>query len=169
MDSPYTLRHTCLTRWAEVMDPYTLAYLAGHSDFATTRRYVHSRKETVLHAIERAQKASGVSAVFSVISVARPEGLEPPAYWFEANRSIQLSYGRGSGNRDLMVSPRKAALKYACTKICVAMDNSQIQAAMKELHDAMVVMAHMEARQTDRLLRQEKEIEELALLRARAE
>jgi hypothetical protein len=27
----------------------------------------------------------------------RPEGLEPPAYWFEANRSIQLSYGRGSG------------------------------------------------------------------------
>jgi hypothetical protein len=25
---------------------------------------------------------------------ARPEGLEPPAYWFEANRSIQLSYGR---------------------------------------------------------------------------
>jgi hypothetical protein len=36
--------------------------------------------------------------------VARPEGLEPPAYWFEANRSIQLSYGRGSGGRDLMVS-----------------------------------------------------------------
>jgi hypothetical protein len=34
----------------------------------------------------------------------RPEGLEPPAYWFEANRSIQLSYGRGSGDRDLMVS-----------------------------------------------------------------
>ncbi len=26
--------------------------------------------------------------------MARPEGLEPPAYWFEANRSIQLSYGR---------------------------------------------------------------------------
>ena len=24
----------------------------------------------------------------------RPEGLEPPAYWFEASRSIQLSYGR---------------------------------------------------------------------------
>jgi hypothetical protein len=26
--------------------------------------------------------------------LARPEGLEPPAYWFEASRSIQLSYGR---------------------------------------------------------------------------
>src|ERR1035437_2129403 len=24
----------------------------------------------------------------------RPEGLEPPAYWFEASRSIRLSYGR---------------------------------------------------------------------------
>src|SRR5580704_16921112 len=26
----------------------------------------------------------------------RPEGLEPPAYWFEASRSIQLSYRRTS-------------------------------------------------------------------------
>jgi len=52
---PYTLRHTCLTRWAEVMDPYTLAYLAGHSDFATTRRYVHPRRETVLSAMHRAE------------------------------------------------------------------------------------------------------------------
>jgi hypothetical protein len=33
----------------------------------------------------------------------------------------------------------------------------------------MVVMAHMEARQTDRILRQEKEIGELALSRARIE
>jgi hypothetical protein len=29
-----------------------------------------------------------------LIRLARPEGLEPPAYWFEASRSIQLSYGR---------------------------------------------------------------------------
>jgi integrase len=40
----YTFRHTCLTRWAEYMDPYTVAYLAGHSDFGTTRRYVHPRR-----------------------------------------------------------------------------------------------------------------------------
>jgi hypothetical protein len=29
--------------------------------------------------------------------MARPEGLEPPAYRFEACRSIQLSYGRKKG------------------------------------------------------------------------
>ncbi len=27
----------------------------------------------------------------------RPAGLEPAAYWFEASRSIQLSYGRALG------------------------------------------------------------------------
>lgn len=51
----YTFRHTCLTRWAAFMDPYTLAYLAGHSDFSTTRRYVHPQVQTVRDAIERAR------------------------------------------------------------------------------------------------------------------
>jgi len=51
----YTLRHTCLTRWAAHMDPYTLAYLAGHSDFATTKRYVHPQAQTVRDAMERAR------------------------------------------------------------------------------------------------------------------
>lgn len=55
----YTFRHTCLTRWAEYMDPYTLAYLAGHSDFATTRRYVHPQAATVQAAMERARSARG--------------------------------------------------------------------------------------------------------------
>jgi len=49
----YELRHTCLTRWAEHMDPYTLAYLAGHSDFAMTKRYVHPQKETVRKAMAK--------------------------------------------------------------------------------------------------------------------
>ncbi len=30
----------------------------------------------------------------SLKRLARPEGLEPPTYWFEASRSIHLSYGR---------------------------------------------------------------------------
>jgi len=55
----YTFRHTCLTRWAEYMDPYTLAYLAGHSDFSTTRRYVHPQAHTVRDAMERARAAQG--------------------------------------------------------------------------------------------------------------
>ncbi len=49
------------------------------------------------------------------------------------------------------------------------MSNQQLQAAIKELQDAMVVMAHIETRQTERLLRQEKEIEELAQSRMRVE
>jgi integrase len=53
----YTFRHTCLTRWSAHMDPYTLSYLAGHSDFATTRRYVHPQTETVLAAMEKADVA----------------------------------------------------------------------------------------------------------------
>jgi integrase len=55
----YTFRHTCLTRWAAFMDPYTLAYLAGHSDFSTTRRYVHPQAHTVRAAMERAREAQG--------------------------------------------------------------------------------------------------------------
>ena len=53
---PYTCCHTRLTRWAEVMDPYTLAHLAGHADFSTTKRYVHPREETIREALKRAEE-----------------------------------------------------------------------------------------------------------------
>ena len=55
----YTFRHTCLTRWAGILDPYTLAYLAGHSDFGTTRRYVHPNLNTAREALERARAVQG--------------------------------------------------------------------------------------------------------------
>lgn len=55
----YTLRHTCLTRWAPHMDPWTLAYLAGHRDMNITKRYVHPQEQTILDAME---KARGVKA-----------------------------------------------------------------------------------------------------------
>jgi len=55
----YTFRHTCLTRWAVYMDVYTLAYLAGHSDFSMTRRYVHPQEDTIREAMERARKGRG--------------------------------------------------------------------------------------------------------------
>jgi integrase len=42
---PYSLRHTCLTRWAESgMNPYELMRRAGHADLVTTMRYVHMAK-----------------------------------------------------------------------------------------------------------------------------
>ena len=54
---PYTFRHTCLTRWSPILNPYTLAYFARHSDFGTTKRYVHPNLNTAREAIERARLA----------------------------------------------------------------------------------------------------------------
>jgi len=54
----YTLRHTCLARWAPHMDPWTLAYLAGHRDMNITKRYVHPQEQTVRAAMDRAQVAN---------------------------------------------------------------------------------------------------------------
>ncbi len=53
----YTMRHTCLTRWAPHMDPWTLAHLAGHRDMAITRRYIHPQAETIREAMEKARVA----------------------------------------------------------------------------------------------------------------
>jgi integrase len=55
----YTLRHTCLTRWAPHMDPWTLAYLAGHRDMNITKRYVHPQEKAILEAMEKARVAKG--------------------------------------------------------------------------------------------------------------
>lgn len=55
----YTLRHMCLTRWAPNMDPWTLAYLAGHRDMAITRRYIHPQQETIRKAMEKAREVQG--------------------------------------------------------------------------------------------------------------
>jgi integrase len=52
---PYDLRHTCLTRWAKVMDPFTLKTLAGHTDLNTTMRYVHLNDSDVRAEMEKAQ------------------------------------------------------------------------------------------------------------------
>jgi integrase len=51
----YDLRHTCLTRWAKGMDPFTLKKLAGHSDLNTTMRYVHLNDDDVRAGMEKAR------------------------------------------------------------------------------------------------------------------
>jgi integrase len=51
----YDLRHTCLTRWAKVMDPFTLKKLAGHKDLSTTMRYVHMNDADVRAAMEKSK------------------------------------------------------------------------------------------------------------------
>jgi integrase len=53
----YTFRHTCLTRWAPFMDPWTLAYLAGHRDMSITKRYVHPQEHNTRTAMEKARVA----------------------------------------------------------------------------------------------------------------
>lgn len=64
----YTFRHTCLTRWAPFMDPWTLAYLAGHRDMSITKRYIHPQEYNTRAAIEKARAAlSGHSSGHSPI------------------------------------------------------------------------------------------------------
>jgi integrase len=53
----YTLRHTCITRWAKHMDPFTLHILAGHTDMNTTKRYVHPSDADILEAMEKVRNS----------------------------------------------------------------------------------------------------------------
>jgi integrase len=56
----YSLRHTCLTRWAESgMDVFTLKKLAGHANISTTERYVHMNDAKARSAMEKAWEVSG--------------------------------------------------------------------------------------------------------------
>ena len=56
----YSIRHTCLTRWAESgMDVYALKKLAGHSHISTTMRYVHMSDSRTKEALKRAREVQG--------------------------------------------------------------------------------------------------------------
>ena len=41
------------------MDPWALAYLAGHRDMSITKRYVHPQEGTLRDAIERSRAVQG--------------------------------------------------------------------------------------------------------------
>ena len=56
----YSMRHTCLTRWAESgMDPFTLKRLAGHANIGTTARYVHMNDSRSREALQKAWEVQG--------------------------------------------------------------------------------------------------------------
>jgi integrase len=68
----YTFRHTCLTRWVPFMDPWTLAYLAGHRDVSTTKRYVHPQEYSTRAAMKKARLA--LSRNSPILSAETPTG-----------------------------------------------------------------------------------------------
>ena len=52
----YTFRHSAITRWSKVMDPFTLQKIAGHMDLRTTQRYAHVSDADVKAAFEKSAK-----------------------------------------------------------------------------------------------------------------
>lgn len=70
----YTLRHTCITRWAKHVDAYTLHMIAGHTDMNTTKRYVHPSDAHLREAIEKARSAVSQPDASTSIHRNRPKG-----------------------------------------------------------------------------------------------
>jgi hypothetical protein len=89
-------------------DLYDRSQSFSADDGRSTQRPRSSRWQVsdVSTAVEARHRSCGFGDVASVAlsraagaiwrGLVRPEGLEPPAYWFEASRSIQLSYGRST-------------------------------------------------------------------------
>jgi hypothetical protein len=44
------------------MDPWTLAYLAGHRDMNITKRYIHPQEHTIRDAMKRAKSGHNLKA-----------------------------------------------------------------------------------------------------------
>jgi hypothetical protein len=74
----------------------------------------------------------------SMTDVARPEGLEPPAYRFEACRSIQLSYGR---TRSLSLLPTRILTRLGRPRRPPSMVFS-VNCALDSVREARVFPAH---------------------------
>jgi hypothetical protein len=106
------------------MDPWTLATSPGHRDMNITKRYVHPQEQTIRAAMDRARgvesghtfgstarnlnpgkTALGSQPLDAEEVLARPERLELPTYWFEASRSIRLSYGRANKRLSFLLHP----------------------------------------------------------------
>jgi hypothetical protein len=82
------------------MDLYALAYLAGHSDFSTTKRYVHPQEQTVLAAMERVDEAQGGHSFGHT-----GEKSAPKAIGEVKEKSSELKGMRWSGREDSNLRP----------------------------------------------------------------
>ncbi len=61
---------------------------------ALDRARVHTEATLSGHKLGHRREAAVSEPEPAGEKMARPEGLEPPTYWFVASRSIHLSYGR---------------------------------------------------------------------------
>ena len=77
--SLYTFRHTCLTRWAEYMDPFTLAYLAGTA-ISPRRAVTLIRRRKRCGLPWNAHEVHGVGTVLGTVTKKRLQAkrLQPP-------------------------------------------------------------------------------------------
>ena len=82
------------------MDPYTLAYLAGHRDFSTTKRYVHPQTHTVRSAMQRAYEAQGSHS----FDHSRDRGVKPD-YGSDEVKSFNIKRMDWSGREDSNLRP----------------------------------------------------------------
>ncbi len=74
-------RQRCVA--SPIMDPWTLAYPAGHRDVNITKRHVGPQEQTIRAAMDRARGVEGILLRdrnhWTLRNfLARPEGLEPP-------------------------------------------------------------------------------------------
>ncbi len=85
-----------------VHGPVHVGYLAGHSDFSTTRRYVHPQAHTIMEAIERARNAQGGHKIWAQC---RNGDRKPEAFNRRNSMKPKEMFGRGEWIRttDLLV------------------------------------------------------------------
>lgn len=59
----YDLRHTCLTRWARYLDPFTLKDLAGHESLETTMKYIHLNEQETAERLQEVRERLDTNAL----------------------------------------------------------------------------------------------------------